>query len=265
MTSTKRLKIFRQNSHGVWSCWVSQQLEQKCGCSWGNPGSSRCSPKSRWHWAEFVLFFWKLWLAEPGLSDPWDIRAGPGWVSEINRMWLWEVWDKLLLALFPPPAYGHSTMARHHLSSRGHLSAEGDKASFRGSKGLGVGTGPWSWVRRTVWWTTCISGSFLHPSLCHVTLQLPIKRKSIFPTSNAVFNQETCFGQWDISNSTGLAMGLQSQFCFVFWLHCVACGILVPWWGIEPMSSAMEPQSLKHWTTRQVPTTCFGLQNSSAF
>lgn len=130
--------------------------------------------------------------------------------------------------LFSPPAYGHSTMARHHLSSCGHLSAEGDKASFRGSKGLGVGTGPWSWVRRTVWWTTCISGFFLHPSLCHVTLQLPIKRKSIFPTSNALFNQETCFGQWDISNSTGLAVGLQSQFCFVFWLHCVACGILVP-------------------------------------
>ena len=141
-------------------------------------------------------------------------------------------------------------MAWHHLASCGHLSAEGNMASFRGSKGLGVGTGPWSWVRRT-----CISDSFLHPSLCHVTLQLPIKRKSIFPTSDAVFNQETCFGQWDISNSTGLAMGLQSQFCFVFWLHCVACGILVPWRGIELVSSAVEPQSLKHWTTRLVPTT----------
>lgn len=55
------------------------------------------------------------------------------------------------LALFSPPANGHSTMARHHLASCGHLSAEGDKASFRRSKGLGVGTGPWSWVRRTVW------------------------------------------------------------------------------------------------------------------
>ena len=66
VTSTKRLKIFRQNSHGMWSCWVSQQLEQKCGCSWGNPGSSRCSPKSKWHWAEFVLFFWNYGLLNRG-------------------------------------------------------------------------------------------------------------------------------------------------------------------------------------------------------
>lgn len=55
------------------------------------------------------------------------------------------------LALFSPSANGHSTMAWHHLASCGHLSAEGNKASFRGSKGLGVGTGPWSWVRGTVW------------------------------------------------------------------------------------------------------------------
>ena len=30
-----------------------------------------------------------------------------------------------------------------------------------------------------------------------------------------------------------------------FWLHCAACGILVPWPGIEPVA---------HWTTREVPT-----------
>ena len=32
-----------------------------------------------------------------------------------------------------------------------------------------------------------------------------------------------------------------------------ACGILVTWPGIEPTSSALEEQSLNHWTTREVP------------
>ena len=33
----------------------------------------------------------------------------------------------------------------------------------------------------------------------------------------------------------------------------MACGILVTWPGIEPTSSALEAQSLNHWTTREVP------------
>ena len=32
----------------------------------------------------------------------------------------------------------------------------------------------------------------------------------------------------------------------------VACGILVPWSGIQPTPSALEAQSLSHWTTREV-------------
>ena len=45
-------------------------------------------------------------------------------------------------------------------------------------------------------------------------------------------------------------------FCFV--LPCpAACGILVPWAGIEPMSHPVEAQSLNHWTTREVPCLYF--------
>ena len=40
---------------------------------------------------------------------------------------------------------------------------------------------------------------------------------------------------------------------FFFWPHRVACGILVPWPGIEPASPAWEARSLNHWTTREVP------------
>ena len=35
---------------------------------------------------------------------------------------------------------------------------------------------------------------------------------------------------------------------FFFW----PCGILVPWQGIEPVPPAMEAQSFKHWTAKEV-------------
>ena len=35
--------------------------------------------------------------------------------------------------------------------------------------------------------------------------------------------------------------------------HHVACGILVPQPGIEPVSPALEALSLNHWTAREVP------------
>ena len=37
------------------------------------------------------------------------------------------------------------------------------------------------------------------------------------------------------------------------WLTDVACGILVPWPGIEPRLSAVEIQSPSHWTAREFP------------
>ena len=43
------------------------------------------------------------------------------------------------------------------------------------------------------------------------------------------------------------------QLLFFFCSHRVACGILVPWPGMEPLSPAMT--GLNHWTTRQVPRT----------
>ena len=45
------------------------------------------------------------------------------------------------------------------------------------------------------------------------------------------------------------------QFFFFFWPRCVACGLLVPPPGIEPL--AVEAQSLNHWTTREVPGAKF--------
>ena len=39
---------------------------------------------------------------------------------------------------------------------------------------------------------------------------------------------------------------------FIYWLHCVACGILVPQPKIEPVSPTLEVQRPSHWTTRDV-------------
>ena len=38
-----------------------------------------------------------------------------------------------------------------------------------------------------------------------------------------------------------------------FFFGCTACGISVPWPGIEPVPPAVEARSLNHWTTREVP------------
>ena len=42
-------------------------------------------------------------------------------------------------------------------------------------------------------------------------------------------------------------------FCFVF-CHHAACGILVPWPGIEPLPWQWKTQSPNHWTTREFPS-----------
>ena len=42
-------------------------------------------------------------------------------------------------------------------------------------------------------------------------------------------------------------------FCFVFWPHHTACGILVTRPGTEPRSSAVRARSPNHWTTREFP------------
>ena len=39
----------------------------------------------------------------------------------------------------------------------------------------------------------------------------------------------------------------------IFWLNCVAYGILVPQPGIEPMPPALKVWSLNHWTAGEVP------------
>ena len=52
-------------------------------------------------------------------------------------------------------------------------------------------------------------------------------------------------------------------FFFFIWLHRVACGILVPRPGIEPVPPAVEERSVNHWTPREAPVThhwpCFCL------
>ena len=47
------------------------------------------------------------------------------------------------------------------------------------------------------------------------------------------------------------------SFSIFFWPHSMACGILVPWPGIESRPLAVGAQSPNHWTTREFPLTDF--------
>ena len=47
------------------------------------------------------------------------------------------------------------------------------------------------------------------------------------------------------------------HFYFFFFCHCVACGILVPQPGIEPMPPELGVQSLTHWTSREESSPYF--------
>ena len=46
-------------------------------------------------------------------------------------------------------------------------------------------------------------------------------------------------------------------FFFFFWPHCTACGILIPWPGIQPGPMAVKVQSPNHWTAREFPNILF--------
>ena len=51
-------------------------------------------------------------------------------------------------------------------------------------------------------------------------------------------------------------------FSFSFFLpHCMACRILVPWPGIEPMSSTVKTQSPNQRTTREFPRIEFNVKS----
>ena len=52
-------------------------------------------------------------------------------------------------------------------------------------------------------------------------------------------------------------------FFFFFWPHWVACGILVPWPGIEPESLAVRAPSPNHWTARELPHLVFRYQTQT--
>lgn len=42
-------------------------------------------------------------------------------------------------------------------------------------------------------------------------------------------------------------------YLFIFWLHCIACSILVPQAAIKLCPLAVEVQSHNHWTAREFP------------
>ena len=52
-------------------------------------------------------------------------------------------------------------------------------------------------------------------------------------------------------------ISLLNLFFVGFWLCCVSWGILVPWPVINSMLSALDVQSVNHWTIREIPEQTF--------
>ena len=69
-----------------------------------------------------------------------------------------------------------------------------------------------------------------------------------FLTTGPPEKSDTCMFN---SHNTRICATLNSFF--FFWPRRVACRILVPRPGIEPVPPAVEAQSLKHWTAREAP------------
>ena len=46
-------------------------------------------------------------------------------------------------------------------------------------------------------------------------------------------------------------------YIYIYWLHHVACTILVPQPGSKSMPPAVEAWILNHWTTREIPIYIF--------
>ena len=90
-------------------------------------------------------------------------------------------------------------------------------------------------------------------------LILSFVMKKIWTSKVSVFQGEE-EGQ-NKTNKETQAMGKYRKdklSCLVsFWLHTVACGILVPQPGIKPVTPAVEAQILNHWTTREISQMSF--------
>ena len=91
-----------------------------------------------------------------------------------------------------------------------------------------------------------------------VLLILSFVMKKIWTSKVSVFQGEE--GQ-NKTNKETQAMGKYRKdklsSLVSFWLHNVACGILVPQPGIKPVTPAVEAQILNHWTTREISQMSF--------
>ena len=108
----------------------------------------------------------------------------------------------------------------------------------------------------------------------HLTAPRQFMEFQLFPLfhCNKMWPCDLSSSQWDKKKEVwtisgkglwkGRAESTSAPLClyifdkYIFWLHHVACGILVPPPGTEPMPSALEvltTRNLNHWTTTEVP------------
>ena len=101
---------------------------------------------------------------------------------------------------------------------------------------------------------SCVSSTYM--SLGRQVLFCPVCGLCLMIDSTPVSPDVSpvCF---DVPFSLCVCLGsLKKIFFFKFWLHCIACRILVPRPGTEPLPSACGAQSFNRWTAREVLVSC---------
>ena len=93
----------------------------------------------------------------------------------------------------------------------------------------------------------CYEDGMFQPMPWEGLIELPIIKEEAW----RVTTEAPSVGCWSVIMGKLFNLGFLSLFLFRPW-H-TACGILVPQLGIEPMPPAVEAQSPKDWTSREVP------------
>ena len=88
---------------------------------------------------------------------------------------------------------------------------------------------------------------------CRLFLEAGQGRKQVPPRAS---RRNTALLNLILGHVTSKTVNLCSFLSFYFWPSCVACGILAPQPGIEPVPPASGEQNRNHWTSRQVPNLC---------
>ena len=99
-----------------------------------------------------------------------------------------------------------------------------------------------------------------HEEICKISISWNPRKWSSESVSRVGARAFICSANTLVVTKVFLLKFLKFNF---FWLHCAACGILVPWQRIKPGPSTVRTQSPNHWITREFPLIFHSFKHAS--